>query len=146
MTKKQVAIESLCEELETLFKSFNETFCRDCTSCCCDKCSEYGAFLNPDRLKKLCQEYPFDSKTGFLTKTGCILPRQKRSNTCLHYICDEIRASLKQKVEVNVPVTFTLGGREYTSVYSYMFFAGSFLTSVVSDLVDKVCKLRGWSK
>jgi len=146
---KEKKIDILCKELDDLFTPFNETICKGCTHCCCNHCSGNGAYLLTNKLNELREEYPFDSETGFLTPTGCALPRQKRSMVCLHYICGDIIKRVdkeNQKVTVKTPLTFTVNGKEYTSIASRIYYPGDLFEKLVRDIVDKICKLRGWTR
>jgi len=52
----------------------------------------YGAVSKDHPIYKLADLFgvPFNSKTGFNGPTGCRLPREKRSRTCLRYFCTEL--------------------------------------------------------
>lgn len=84
----------------TLHLPVTSKYCDACeVGCCCDYCAvEEGFFaviggghrVVPTGLEKLKAEYKWDEDKGFLTDKGCSLPPEKRSRTCLGYVCPEI--------------------------------------------------------
>jgi len=77
-------------------KAISEPICGACQGRCCQSCAaesawfrdydgeSYGTFLY---LKR---KYKWDEKKGFLSETGCVLPAQERSITCLSYYCTRV--------------------------------------------------------
>ena len=98
-------IKECCDELEIIFKPLNEQVCSKCfengKGCCknCADCQGYFGFniekfgrqACEKELENLKEEYKFDTNLGFLdvANKNCKLPREKRSWTCLKYVCDK---------------------------------------------------------
>jgi hypothetical protein len=70
---------------------FNGNMCKaERIDGCCKGCAYYVGHWHTsticgEHLDALTKYY--NAKTGFLRKTGCILPRKYRSPTCLRYMC-----------------------------------------------------------
>lgn len=71
-----------------------------CASCasnnehCCRGCAGAHGYLGSaargDKFDAITLKYGWDEVRGFATNTGCRLPREIRSPTCLAYYCGEI--------------------------------------------------------
>lgn len=86
--------------------SYNE---KDKGKGCCAHCgASHGYHPEGPQLKKLKRKYKFTSKDGFWSKTGCKLPREKRSNICLAYYCVDAAKSL--------PLVFHFDDKNYKSL------------------------------
>lgn len=84
------------EYLDLLCKTFIAPHCKECGGNCCRNCGQYDGYLyrgniytkaHVDILKK---KYGWTKKHGFLSPTGCKLPRKFRSATCDGYVCQRI--------------------------------------------------------
>lgn len=64
---------------------------------CCRACYHYKGYL---RVKELPPEYEpyFSHPTGFLTETGCGLPREMRSRRCVNYVCRDADISEADRI------------------------------------------------
>jgi hypothetical protein len=101
-------IIQLGEQLQDEFTELNKQ-CKDCEQCCCRHCAdERGYFYRCDEDyeffmysnfmysngKKL---FGFNKEKGFLTETGCALPRYLRSRVCLGFVCFKFEEKLKER-------------------------------------------------
>ncbi len=83
------------DRLRTAMTGMCAVHCCVCTRVCCreELCRE--TFESPF-LRLLCQKYPpsaeYDSRNGWLTKTGCALSIG-RAPVCYHFLCSEIMIS-----------------------------------------------------
>jgi hypothetical protein len=86
---------------------FRDGICRSLASGghgCCMKCAggfgywaKEGGAVDDDTARRMA-EY-FEEKTGFLREgTGCILPRELRSPTCLYIHCSDAKMSGDERV------------------------------------------------
>ena len=96
-------IIQLGEQLQDEFTELNKQ-CKDCKECCCRHCSvstgffyrsdgDYDLFMYSNG-KKL---FGFNKEKGFLTETGCALPRYLRSRVCLGFVCFKFQEGLKER-------------------------------------------------
>ena len=66
--------------------------CLNTTNCCCSPCVEFYGYLKYVKdSDKPVYDAAFDEKTGFLGESGCRLPRELRSATCLAHLCGEAK-------------------------------------------------------
>lgn len=77
----------------------NETPCVPCGGKCCSMCSSYNGYLGEDKAKAAKKKYGFDRKLGFNTPTGCRLPRNERSDTCIGFYCEKFDKTNKPQLE-----------------------------------------------
>lgn len=70
---------------------------------CCRSCHHYVGYLRV-KAKDLPQEYLpyFSYPNGFLTDTGCGLPREMRSRRCVQYVCRDADISDADRVILKV--------------------------------------------
>lgn len=98
----------IVEISKRLAELFDPVSLKECSICkkkqrgCCNDCySSYAYFkklnnLNAKReLISLQKKYGWNAY-GFWSKTGCLLPREKRSFICQDYFCDEMSKHFTQ--------------------------------------------------
>ena len=108
-------IEVLAKRLSEIFKEPNSKACASCTKgCvgktptgCCNDCFRTTGHFKPGNgsnevtfrtaLGELKDTYGWDHVFGFWSKTGCVLPREKRSHTCLVTTCNDIDPIIGKK-------------------------------------------------
>lgn len=90
------------EYLALLTETYMGPLCKQCGGGCCSNCAEYIGYLRRIRTKGqldyLKRKYGWDKKAGFLTPTGCRLPRSKRSWVCLSYTCQRAYMHVPEQV------------------------------------------------
>lgn len=86
------------DKLDKLFSKANIESCANCKECCCKSCAVNVGYFRIDNglpgiriLRTIMSVYKFDEKKGFLTDTGCALPRGIRSAVCLGHTCGKLR-------------------------------------------------------
>jgi hypothetical protein len=67
--------------------------CIPCGGNCCRHCAASEGYLPHKHFERVKTEYSFDNRRGFLTDTGCALPVEERSITCLGFICSGAMAN-----------------------------------------------------
>ncbi len=70
--------------------------------CCCAGCASASGYFStaPANISKAKLAKLFDPVLGFYRpKTGCVLPREHRSSTCLSYSCFEVYQDPKKKTD-----------------------------------------------
>lgn len=79
------------EHLALLTETYMGPLCKSCKGNCCSICAKSKGYLQYIRTRGqidyLKKKYGWDKQTGFLTPTGCRLPRNKRSWICRTYVC-----------------------------------------------------------
>lgn len=132
MTNKVIWLKrSTQKEVIEFFKT-NQTANCTCTICskglltnrvdyimtwgCCSSCALNGGYLHPsysqEDIKQIKKDFNFNSTTGFLTKTGCSIPREHRSTICNRYMCPTLYTRLKDS---GVDEQFLNGIYDYNS-------------------------------
>ena len=91
-------IKNIHEMLGSVFKEL-ELKCNKCKDCCCSSCAYSNGFLGDygnsrvdsyvfmlfeDEILKIAEKATDDK--GFLSKKGCLLPRNIRSGTCAFHL------------------------------------------------------------
>ena len=122
----EIVTEQPIKALEQLFHPFLERLCEKCVvktgSCCCNGCERANGYLlraednhkghSLSRVRRVAylellkKKYPFykkgETKDGFYdSKTGCVLPRYLRSDTCLRHTCMNMKP-----FENTIPITY----------------------------------------
>ena len=118
--------KEITDEIGLILDPWAKKHCSTCNSCCCMNCSSamgYFTYMkkasdgtifrsemyasseydrNQFQLVKLKEQYGWDNFNGFHSKTGCKLPRDKRSYTCLKHLCD--KATYKKLTDSFIPL------------------------------------------
>jgi hypothetical protein len=141
-------VRYLTEHLARLFEKANKKHCAGCAErCCCQGCARAHGYLpgdaskrkyngkpqlDPEKYKKwikyLTKTYKFQpiatkGYDGFLTPTGCTLPRHLRSHTCLSFTCSKIGFNNKNIIVCDKEDDIVMG------------MSGSDLAFMLSDLI-----------
>ncbi len=84
--------------------------CAKCGGKCCRTCAPFNGYLNeelhPETINLLKKRFGWSSEKGFQSDTGCRLPTELRSPTCLFYFCypksaDESQMSFEEKMQIS---------------------------------------------
>lgn len=90
------------EYLTLLTETYMGPVCQSCNGRCCNLCAESKGYLENThtrgQINYLKKKYGWDKKRGFLTDTGCRLPRSERSWVCKSYICQAARSVIPNMV------------------------------------------------
>lgn len=80
--------------LKAMSDAFSDSVCTKCPGICCYECGPHngylGDFVSVDELAQLKHTYGWSS-AGFKGETGCLLPLDLRSPTCLAFFCGQKR-------------------------------------------------------
>lgn len=61
----------------------------------------YEPYLTQKQLNQIKNKYNWDEDTGFLSRDGCRLPREKRSIACNLYACPQLINELSDKYNID---------------------------------------------
>jgi hypothetical protein len=122
-------IKELADEMSVIVDPVNKTVCSDCPRYkeskapsdwgvknlgCCECCWESNGHFNRSdncttlqyrkEIGILKDTHGWNHLTGFLSNKGCMLPREKRSCTCLGHFCSSLRSALtkEQNDRINI--------------------------------------------
>lgn len=92
--------------------AFKLSGCKQCAGECCKDCAENEGYLHRDNLKPgqiryLKGRYGWTKAKGFSGETGCNLPSDKRSTTCVSFWCGQKLNGFMS--EYNTPGTMLKG-------------------------------------
>jgi len=148
--EEQRKMNRLTKELDSLFSDLNKKYCPKCTMCCCDQCGNAQGHFNTWAEKTqitphefIMKKFGYKKKTGFLTKTGCSIPREFRSKVCLRYTCHKFGDSATASAIVTGGIRVL--NREHKLEKSECRYL---IVNIVQDRIDKIVeniqKIRGW--
>lgn len=91
-----VTPEEATELLKMHQDAFSKSGCKECNAPCCKDCAENGGYLHHqgvmgDAAQELRDQYGWNRVKGFKGETGCNLPVNLRSPTCVAFFCGERR-------------------------------------------------------
>jgi len=90
--------ETASRMLKTHKAAFQLSGCSSCPGLCCKDCGEEEGYLNrddlePGQIRYLKGRYGWTKARGFSGETGCNLPPEKRSTTCISFWCGQRKNS-----------------------------------------------------
>ena len=136
--KEQKKIKKIVSKIDKLFSPFVKKYCGSCgKSSCCSSCYIGRGFFPDYIFDEIKKRFKFDKKNkkGFLTETGCIIPREFRSITCLSYTC--------AKMGKNGP-SFYKSIRIFSHTLDLEYRKRSLIATKARELTNELYKIRGY--
>lgn len=140
---RQKRLDRLVEILDRTFSELTREECPKCKDCCCSECSERHGWRDSEAAPQsfLKKKYGFNKTTGFLTSTGCGLPRQFRSRVCLNYCCSRFLALVNRRATIllSSEIKYAVITTRIQSITP-----SDYIDRYINRIVHLIIKIRGW--
>ena len=145
---RQTRLDNLAGILDRVYLELNKKKCKNCHNCCCSSCGPALGYFdgrwNADvPVEFLKNKYGYTKESGFLTITGCSLPRQLRSHACLGYACKKFSELVEKKASLVFSSEIKYAGI-ITKFPASRILAMHGIRDYIDRTIELIQKIRGW--